>query len=74
MRAERSARIFRRRIKLRYTQIAIICRFCGKLSDISLPFEIFRRFMRCFHCFMPAERSTRLSYNVEASPDTRKLQ
>ena len=74
MRAERSARVFRRRNKPRYTQIAITRRYCGKLSDISLPFEIFRRFKRPFHCIMPAERSTRLSSNVETSPDTRKLQ
>ena len=74
MRAERSARVFRSRNKPRYTQIAIIRRFCRKLCYTSLPFEIFRRFKRSFHCIMPAERSTRLSSTVEARPDARKLQ
>ena len=74
MRPEPGAGVFRRRKKLRHTQIAIIRRFCGKLSDISHPSEIFRRFKRFFHCIMPADRSTRLSSNVETSPDTRKLQ
>ena len=43
MRAERSAGFFRRRNKPRYTQTAIIRRYCRKLRDISLAFEIFRR-------------------------------
>ena len=74
MLSEPGAGAFRRRKNLRHTQIAIIRRYCGKLSDISRPFEIFRRFKRSFHCIMPAERSTRLSSNVETRPDTRQLQ
>ena len=74
MRSEPGAGVFRRRKKLRHTQIAIIRRFCGKLIDISHPSEIFRRFKRSFHCIMPAELSTRLSANAETSPDTRNLQ
>ena len=43
MRADLSARDFRRRNKPRHTQIAIIRRFCPNLCAISLPNEIFRR-------------------------------
>ena len=43
MSAERSAPFVRRRNKPSHTQIEIIRRFCRKLSDISLQFEIFRR-------------------------------
>ena len=46
--AERSARVFRRRNRPRYTQIAIIRRFCRKLSYTSLPFETFRRLNALF--------------------------
>ena len=51
MRAERSARVIQRRNKPRHTQIAIIRRFCSKLSSISLPFEIYRRLNDPFTAF-----------------------
>ena len=51
MRAERSARVFQRRNNSRHTQIAIIRRFCSKLSSISLPFEIYRRLNDPFTAF-----------------------
>ena len=48
MLAEPSARVFRRRNKPRYTQIAIIRRFCRKFSDISTAFVILRRLNALF--------------------------
>ena len=73
MRAERSARVFHRRKKPRYTQIAIIRRFCRKLSDIPLPFEILRRLDTLFtaSCVQSVEHAFSI---VEKSPDTLKLQ
>ena len=59
MRAERSARVFRHRNKPRYTQIAIIRRFCKKLSDIS-PVRDISTFKRSFQCIMLAESSARV--------------
>ena len=48
MRAERSARDFRRRNKPRHKQIAIIRRFYPNLCVIPLPIEIFRRLNEIF--------------------------
>ena len=73
MRAERSARLFHRRNKSRYTQIAIIRRFCRKLSDISLPFEIFRRLNALFTALC-VQNVVHAFFIVETSPDTPKLQ
>ena len=67
------ARVFQRRTKPIYTQIAIICRFWRKWNIISLPFEIFQRPNDLF--------TVRYMQNVvhaypsdETSPDTRKSQ
>ena len=73
MRAERSALVFRRRNNPRHTQYAIIRRFCRKLSDISLPFEIFRRLNALCTALCMQNLVQALSI-VETSPDTRKLQ
>ena len=73
MRAERSARVFRRRNKPRRTQIAIISRFCRKLRDISLPLEIFRRLKPLCIALCMQKPVQALSID-ETSPHTRKLQ
>ena len=73
MRAERSARVFRRRNKPRYTQIAIIRRFCRKLSDISLPLEILRRLNARFTALFVQNVVHAFSI-VETRPETRKSQ
>ena len=73
MRAERSARVFRRRNKPRYTQTAIIRRFCRKLRVIALPFQIFRRLNARFTALFVQNVVHAFSV-VETSPDTRKLQ
>ena len=67
MRAERSARVFRHRNKPRYTQIAIIRRFCRKLSDISLPFRDITTFKRSFHCIILAEREACTTFCTHSS-------
>ena len=71
MRAEHGARDFQRRNKLRHTQIAIIRRFCRKLIDISLPFEIFRSLNARFHCIIGAERGSR---DFQRRDETRRTQ
>ena len=73
MRAECSARVFQRRNKPRYTQIIIICRFCRKLSVISLPFQIFKRFNALFSALC-LWNAVHVFSSVEVSPDTRKSQ
>ena len=82
MRAERSARVVRRRNKHRCTQIATNRRFCTKLSDISLPFEIFRRLnplitALCLHnvvhaCF-PASKQDETYANCNNSSISSKI-
>ena len=73
MRAERSARVFRRRNKPRYTQIAITRRICRKLRVIYAEFQIFRRLNALFTALC-LQNLVRLLYVVETSPATRKLQ
>ena len=73
MHAERSARVFRRRSNPRYTQVAMIRRFCRKLSDIPLPFEIFRR-LNAFCTASWVKNVVHALFIVETSPDTRKMQ
>ena len=71
--AERSARVFRRRNKPRYTQMALSRRFCGKLNDISLSFQIIRRLNAIF-TVLCVPNVVHVFSVVEAIPDTRKLQ
>ena len=74
MRAERSARVFRRRNKPTYTQIGIIRRFSSKLSDISLQFEILRRLKALFNalCVQNVAHSARPA--SKQAPDKLNLQ
>ena len=71
MLVECSARVFQGRNKPRYTQIVIICRFCRKLSVISLPFQIFRCLNALFTalCLWNAVHAVS---SVETIPDTHK--
>ena len=73
MRPERSARVLRRRSNPRYKQIAIIRRFCRKLSEISPPLEILRRLNALFTALC-VQNVVHAFFIVETSPDTRKLQ
>ena len=71
--AERSAPFVRRRNKPSHMQIAINRRFCIKLSDISQPYEIFRRLNAL--CTTLCVPNVVYAFSVvETSPDTRKLQ
>ena len=67
------ARVFQRRNKPRYTQIAIALRFCRKLSVIALPFEIFRR-LNAFFTALYVRNVVHAFSSIEVSPDTRKSQ
>ena len=69
MLAESSARVFRRRNKPRYTQTVTIRRFCRKLSDMSLPFEIFRR-LNALSTVLCLQKVVHAFSVVETSPDT----
>ena len=73
MRAEHGARDFQRRDEARRTQIAIIRRFCRKLIDISLPFEIFRRLNARFTPFY-MQNVVHAFFIVGTNPDTPKSQ
>ena len=73
MRAERSARVIRRRNKPKHTQIATVGRFWRKLSSISLPFEIFRSLNALFTESCVQNVVHALS-SVETGQDTRKSQ
>ena len=71
MRAEHGARDFAHRKMPRNAQIAIIRRFCRKLIDISLPFEIFRSLNARFHCIIGADRGSR---DFQRRDETRRTQ
>ena len=71
--AERTARVFQRRYKPRNSQIAMIRRFCRKLSTISLQFVIFPHLNARFTPFN-MENVLHAFFNVETNPDTRKSQ
>ena len=73
LRAERSAHVSQRRNKPRTSKIAIIRRFCRKLSVISIPFKIFRHFKTVFTPFYMQNVVHALS-SVETSPETQKSQ
>ena len=70
---ECSARGFQRRNKPRYTQIVIICRLCRKLSVVSLPFDIFRRFNALFTALYLWNAVHAVS-SGETCPNSRKSQ
>ena len=71
--AERSVRVFQRRKRTKHTQIAIIRRFFRKLSDISFPFEIFRRLNALFIALC-ARNVVHAISSVKTRPDARKSQ
>ena len=73
MLAEPSARVVRRRKKPRYTQTAIIRRFCRKLRVIALPFQIFQRLNALFTALC-VQNVVHAFSMVETSPDKLKLQ
>ena len=73
MSAERSTRVFQRRIKPRHTEIAIIRRFLSKLRDIFIPFEIIPRLNALFTPFY-MQTVVHAFSSVEARPETRKSQ
>ena len=73
MRAEHGARDFALRNMPRNTQIAIIRRFCRKLIDISLPFEIFRSLNALFIALCVRNVVHAIS-RVETRSDARKSQ
>ena len=71
--AVRTARAFHRRYKPRNSQIAMIRRFCRKLSTISLQFVIFRRLNGRFSPFYMQNIVLAFS-TVDTGSDTRKSQ
>ena len=73
MSAERSTRVFQRRIRHRHTQIAIIRRFWKRLRDIFIPFEIIPRLNALFTPFYMQTVVHAIS-SVETRPETRKSQ
>ena len=82
MRAERSARVVRRRNKPRYRQNAFIRRFWRKLCVISLPFEIFGRLNALFtalcaqnvvHTCPPASKQAQMFANCNISSILTKI-
>ena len=73
MRAERSARVVRRRNEPIHTQITRNSRFSRKLCDISLPLEIFRRLNALFNVLC-VQNVVRVLYVVEISPGTHNSQ
>ena len=73
IRAKRSALVFQRRNKPRHKQIAIIRRFCRKISIVSLPFEIFRRLNAVFTALCVRNVVHAIS-SVETSSNTWKSQ
>ena len=70
---ELSAHDFLSRNKPKHTQLAIIRRFCGNLSNISLPFMIFRRLNAVFIALCVRNMEHAIS-SVETRPDARKSQ
>ena len=71
--AERTARVFHRRYRLRHTQITIIYPFCPKLTVISHRLRYLRRLHARFSPFSMQYVLHAFS-TVDTSPETRKLQ